>query len=189
MGLDNLIFVFWMLSFKTAFSLSSFTRSHKSMPLWFGALEISTFCIMDFLNNLLYAIIILESGKKSIKMPSKQYRTRKIRNIEIEKASVQLLSRVRLFVTPWIAARQASLSITNSWSSLKLRSIESVMPSSHLILCHPLFLLPPIPPSLRVFKWWCHLHIWGYWYFSQQSWFQLVFLPAQRFSWYTLNIS
>ena len=54
--------------------------------------------------------------------------------------------------TPWIAALQASLSITNFWSSLKLTSIESVMPSSHLILCHPLLLLPPIPPSTRVFS-------------------------------------
>ena len=67
-------------------------------------------------------------------------------------SSVQSLSRVRLFATPWIAARQASLSITNSQSSLKLTSIESVIPSSHLILCHPLFLLPPIPPSIRVFS-------------------------------------
>ena len=66
--------------------------------------------------------------------------------------SDQLLSRVRLFATPWIAARQASLSITNSWSSLRLTSIESVMPSSHLILCHSLLLLPPIPPSIRVFS-------------------------------------
>ena len=66
-------------------------------------------------------------------------------------SSVQSLSRVWLFATPWIAAHQASLSITNSWSSLKLTSIESVMPSSHLILCHPLLLLPPIPPSIRVF--------------------------------------
>ena len=57
-------------------------------------------------------------------------------------SSVQSLSCVRLFETPWIAARQASLSITNSWSSLRLMSIESVMPSSHLILCHPLLLLP-----------------------------------------------
>ena len=55
-------------------------------------------------------------------------------------------------VTPWTAAYQASLSITNSWSSLKLMSIESVMPSSHLILCRPLLLLPPIPPSIRVFS-------------------------------------
>ena len=67
-------------------------------------------------------------------------------------SSVQLLSRVRLFATPWIAAHQASLSITNSRSSLKLMSIESVMPSSHLILCRPLLLLPPIPPSIRVFS-------------------------------------
>ena len=65
--------------------------------------------------------------------------------------SVQLLSRVQLFVTPWIAACQASLSITISWSSLRLMSIELVMPSSHLILCRPLLLLPPIPPSIRVF--------------------------------------
>ena len=67
-------------------------------------------------------------------------------------SSVQWLSRVRLFVTPWIAACQASLSITNSWSSLKLMRIELVMPSSHLILGRPLLLLPPIPPSIRVFS-------------------------------------
>ena len=65
-------------------------------------------------------------------------------------SSVQLLSRFRLFVAPWIAAHQASLSTTNSQSSLKLTSIESVIPSSHPILCHPLLLLPPIPPSIRV---------------------------------------
>ena len=70
----------------------------------------------------------------------------------IQFSSVQLLSRVRLFATPWIAARQASLSITNSQSLLKLMSIESVMPSSHLILCRPLLLLPSIPPSIRVFS-------------------------------------
>ena len=65
-------------------------------------------------------------------------------------SSVQLLSCIRLFVTPWIVVRQASLSITNSRSSLKLMSIKSVMPSSHLILCCPLLLLPTIPPSIRV---------------------------------------
>ena len=72
----------------------------------------------------------------------------------VQFSSVQSLrlSRIRLFVTPWIAARQASLSITNSWSPLKLTSIESVMPSSHLILCRPLLLLPLIfPSSIRVF--------------------------------------
>ena len=67
-------------------------------------------------------------------------------------SSVQSLSHVRLFSTPWIAARQASLSITNSRSSLRLTSIESVMPSSHLILCRPLLLLPSIFPSIRVFS-------------------------------------
>ena len=71
---------------------------------------------------------------------------------EISISSVQSLSRVRLFAIPWIAARQASLSITISRSSLKLNSIELVMPPSHLILCRPLFLLPPIPPSIRVFS-------------------------------------
>ena len=66
-------------------------------------------------------------------------------------SSVQSLHHVWLFATPWTAARQASMSITNSRSSLRLRSIESVMPSSHLILCRPLLLLPTIPPSIRVF--------------------------------------
>ena len=68
-----------------------------------------------------------------------------------DQRSDQSLSHVRLFATPWIAACQASLSITNSRSSLKFMSIESVMPSSYLILCRPL-LLPPIPPSIRVFS-------------------------------------
>ena len=67
-------------------------------------------------------------------------------------SSVQSLRRVRLFVTPGITARQASLSITNSWSSLRLTSIESVMSSNHLILCHPPFLPPSIFPSIRVFS-------------------------------------
>ena len=70
----------------------------------------------------------------------------------VQFSSVQSLSRVRLFATPCIAARQASLSITNSRSSLRLTSIESVMPSSHLIFGHPLLLLPPSPPSIRVFS-------------------------------------
>ena len=83
-------------------------------------------------------------------------------------SSVQLLSRVWLFVTPRISARQASLSITNSQSSLRLTSIESVMPSSHLILCHLLLLLPPIPPSIRVLSNESTLHMrWPkYWSFS-----------------------
>ena len=82
--------------------------------------------------------------------------------------SVQSLSHVWLFATPWIAAHQASLSITNSWSSPKPMSIESVMPSNHLILCRPLFLLPSIFPSIRVFSNESALHIrWPkYWSFS-----------------------
>ena len=83
-------------------------------------------------------------------------------------SSVQLLCRVRLFVTPWIVARQASLSITNSRSSFRLTSIESVMPSSHLILCHHILLLPLISPSIRVFSNESTLHMrWPkYWSFS-----------------------
>ena len=75
-----------------------------------------------------------------------------MRHAQLPFSSVQSLSCVPLFGTPWIAALQASLSITNSRISLKLMSIESVMPSSHLILCRPLFLLPPIPPSIRFFS-------------------------------------
>ena len=82
-------------------------------------------------------------------------------------SSVQLLSRVRLFATPWTTAHQASLSITNSQSLPKLMSIEPVMPSNHLILCHPLFLLPSIFPSIRVFSNESAIHIrWPkYWSF------------------------
>ena len=67
-------------------------------------------------------------------------------------SSVQLLSCIRLFATPWPAVRQASLSISNSWSLLKFMSIQSVMPSNHLILCRPLLLLPSIFPSIRIFS-------------------------------------
>ena len=83
-------------------------------------------------------------------------------------SSVLSLSHVWLFATPWIAARQASLTITNSWTSLRLVSIETVMPSSHLILCRPLLLLLPVPPSIRVFSSESTLHMrWpNYWSFS-----------------------
>ena len=86
----------------------------------------------------------------------------------VQFSSVQSLSRVQLFGTPWITAHQASLSITNSRSLLKLMSIELVMPSSHLILCRPLLLLPSIPPSIRVFSNESTLHMrWPtYWSFS-----------------------
>ena len=107
-------------------------------------------------------------------------------------SSVQSLSCIRLFATPWIAARQASLSITNSRSSLKLMSIKSVMPSSHLILCRPLLLLPPIPPSIRVFANESTLHMRRpkYWSFSfsigppknTQDW-----SPLERTGWISLQ--
>ena len=89
-------------------------------------------------------------------------------NCSVQFSSGQSLSHVRLFATPWIAARQASLSVTNSRSSLRLTSIKSVMPSSHLIFCRPLLLLPPIPPSIRVFSNESTLHMrWPkYWSFS-----------------------
>ena len=84
------------------------------------------------------------------------------------RSSFQLLSHIQLFATPWTTAPQASLSITNSWSLLKLMSIGSVMPSNHLILCCPLLLLPSIFPSIRVFSNESVLHIrWPkYWSFS-----------------------
>ena len=92
---------------------------------------------------------------------------------------VQLLSHVPLFVTPWTAALQASLSITNSQRLLKLRSIESVMPSNHLIFCHPLLLQPSIFPSIRVFSNELVLHIrWPkYWSFS------FSISPSNEYSW------
>ena len=89
-------------------------------------------------------------------------------NIHLQFSSVQSLSHVRLFATPWTAECQASLSITNSWSLPKLMSIELVMPSNHLILCRPFLLLPSIFPSIRVFSNESALHIsWPkYWSFS-----------------------
>ena len=119
---------------------------------------ISCICFLFFLNasNMMYynedTCFLLQNGFYLI----------------VQFSSVQLLSRVWLFETPWITARQGSLSITISRSSLKFTSIKSVMPSSHLILCHPLFLLPPTPPSIRVFSNESTLHIrWPkYWSFS-----------------------
>ena len=91
-----------------------------------------------------------------------------LRNPQVSIESVQSLSHVQFFATPWTAARQASLSITNSPSLLKLKSLKLVMPSNHLILCHPLLLPPSILPSIRVFSSESVLHIrWPkYWSFS-----------------------
>ena len=98
------------------------------------------------------AIVLNPEQSKKKKMLLICHFLKSVCSYVIQFSSVQSFSRVRLFVTPWIAARQASLSITNSRSSLRPTSIESVMPSSHLILCRPLHLLPPIPPSIKVFS-------------------------------------
>ena len=91
-------------------------------------------------------------GVKNYHLPSSSslFQVRIFSSVQF--SSVQSLSRIRLFATPWITARQASLSITDSRSSLRFTSIKSVMSSSHLILCRPLLLLPPIPPNIRVFS-------------------------------------
>ena len=108
---------------------------------------------------MIYYITLLNTLKVLWYMPTIQCRERAQRSARVlhlgnvfQFGSVQSLSHVRLCATPWITARQASLSITISRSSLRLMSIESVMPSSHLILCRPLLLLPPILPSIRVFS-------------------------------------
>ena len=99
---------------------------------------------------------------------------------------VQFLSRVQLIVTPWTAEHQASQSITNSWSLFKLMSIESMMPSNHLILCHPLLLLPSIFPSIRAFSNERALHIrWPkYWSFS----FSIVLLMNIH-NWFPIGLT
>ena len=103
-------------------------------------------------------------------------------------SSVLLLGRVQLFTTPWIAARQASLSITNSQSSPKPMSIVSVMSSNHLILCYPLLLLPPIPPSIRIFSNESTLHMsWPkYWSFSIIPSTKILVLIYFRMDWFDL---
>ena len=109
------------------------------------------FILLD--NNLTLCLYFSDSVSPSVKLtysvtchfcPSETYSTCF--------SSVQSLSRVQLFATPWTAVHKASLSITSSWSLLKLMFIESVMPSKHLIICHPLLLLPSIFPSIRVFS-------------------------------------
>jgi len=104
--------------------------------------------------HLLYNILIYNYS--SVKLGEEKERKRKRSNQDLSfdsgLSSVQSLSRAWLFATPWTAARQASLSITNSQSLPKLISIESAMPSNHLVLCHPLLLLPSIFPSIRVFS-------------------------------------
>ena len=127
----------------------------KHLPLWFT----SSFCNIDYWKDKFVHLFFddsevtspgfyLNCAKETCKCDDKVFYSQ----FSFQFSSVQSLSRVRLFATPWIAARHASLSITNSRSSLRLMSIKSVMPSSHLILCCPLLLLPSIPPSIRVFS-------------------------------------
>ena len=118
---------------------------------------VSNFVIIWLANELCVHKIASKQSKIFFKNELREQRVRCLERVTwkltfTQFSSIQLLSRVRLFATPWITARQASLSITNSRSSPRLTSIESVMPSSHLILCHPLLLLLPIPPSIRVFS-------------------------------------
>ena len=100
---------------------------------------------------LLKETCVKEKKKKHVKK-KKRNRWYKYSPVSFQFSSVQLLSRVWLFVTPWTAAHQVSLSIAKSWSLLKLMSVESVMPSNHLILCRSLLLLPSVFPSIRVFS-------------------------------------
>ena len=121
-----------------------------------------------YTENLLFAFYVLitkckkkkktkNNKKKEAEVRHKEGTIQGKKNFNID--SVQSLSHVRLFVTPWTSARQASLSIANSRSLLKIMSIESVMPSNHLIFCHPLFLLPSIFSNIRVFSNESVLHI------------------------------
>ena len=109
-------------------------------------------------NTQLWMWLVIKAGSNAVKS-----------NIaSVQFSSIQSLSHIRLFATTWIVAHQASLSITNSRNSLRLTPIESVIPSSHLILCRPLLLLPPVPPNIRVFSNESTLHMrWPkYWSFS-----------------------
>ena len=112
------------------------------------------------------------------------------KKISVQFSSAQSLSRVRLFATPWTAACQASLSIANSWSLLKLTSIESVMPSNHLILRRPLLLPPSVFPSIRVFSNESVLHIrWPkYWSFSIGPSSEYSGLVSFRIDWFDLAV-
>ena len=137
--------------------LSSQGYGFSSSHAWMWELEHKENWV---LKNWCFWTVVLEKSFESL-LDCKEIKP-------VQFSSVQSLSRVWLFVTPWISACQASLSITNSRSSLRLTSIESVMPFSHLILCCPLLLLPPIPPSIRVFSNESTLHMsWPkYWSFS-----------------------
>ena len=127
--------------------------TYAFLRIWLRYMTSKRFFLLSSLqlNSMTQRACFLKAESALENMQNNEEKTR-IYPFSTQFSSVQSLSHVQLFATPWIAACQASLSITNSWSSPKLMSIESVMPSSHLILCHPLLLLPPIPPSIRVFS-------------------------------------
>ena len=142
-------------------------NSASSFP-FFKCFSLSLFIFFS-----LYSLFLpLTSGKRESRMLTLRLMLSFVEShpclFQVEFSSVQSLIRVRLFVTPWIAARQASMSITNSQRSLRLTSIEPAMPSRHLMLCRPLLLLPPIPPSIKVFSNESTLHMRrpNYWSFS-----------------------
>ena len=136
------IFFFWAVSVNSG--LKMFSKSSCQQ------MSCSPGFVVLFIEDRQSRFSIIFKGPRIFRMVNEHWLQLKVTSY-IQFSSVQLLSRVRLFETPWIATHQASLSITNSRSSLRLTSIESVMPSSHLILCCPLLLLPPIPPRIRVF--------------------------------------
>ena len=108
--------------------------------------------IRSFIDDFIFNLTTLENKTEDEIIIRIFIKNTRPQDVNFQFSSVQSLNRVRLFATPWIAAYQASLSITNSQSSLKLMPIELVLPSSHLILCRPLLLLPPIRPSIRGFS-------------------------------------
>ena len=153
------------------------STSPCSIPEWGTLLQASNFLCYFFFLMEVYVVKLLKSPGLGDEFKSQSERNKS--NMELYFIVVQLLSPVWLFATPWTAACQPSLSITNSQSLLKLMSIESVMPSNHLLLCHPLLLLPSIFPSIKVFSNESALHI---------RWPLLVLqLQHQTFQW-TLRI-
>ena len=151
---DAIICIFWMLNFKPAFSLSSFTFIKRL----FSSSSLSAIKVVSsaYLRLLIFLLVVLIPACLLVFLPHLSCKLLGEITLDVGLYSgtslVQSLSHVWLFETPWTAARQASLSITNSWSLLKLTSIESVMVSNHLILCRPLLLPPSIFPSIRLFS-------------------------------------
>ena len=140
-----IVFTFWILRIILPWTVVYNIVYNICVHLFFFNLDVSLG--VDFIGHMVDLYLTLWGTSKLFPKAGLPF------NIPTNSiSSVQSLSHVRLFATPWITAHQASLSITISWSSLRLTSIESVMPSSHLILCRPLFLLSPIPPSIRVFS-------------------------------------